>query len=135
MRLVLMQREQGRLLYGVIYGIIALCAIAAARYLPILGALPSCVFRSLTGISCPTCGSTRALSNLAAGELAAALSMNPLFVLLVLSGVAWLVLDIVHLLFRPRVPALVLAPAESTALRVLAFLLFLANWVFLVVRH
>jgi hypothetical protein len=135
MRLVQRQREHGKVLYGLIYGVIALCALAAARYLPILDLLPLCVFRGVTGLSCPTCGSTRALLYLAGGDLAAALSLNPLIVLIVLTVIAWMVADIVQLLLPSRVPSIVLTRTEGTAIRVLAVLLFLGNWAFLLFRH
>ena len=42
------------------------------------GFFPSCVFRSLTGLSCPGCGSTRALHQLLHGHVATAFTLNPL---------------------------------------------------------
>lgn len=135
MRLVQRQREHGQVLYGLIYGVIAMCALAAARYLPILDLLPPCVFRGVTGLSCPTCGSTRALLYLAGGDLSVALSLNPLLVMIVLTVIAWMVGDIVQLLLPSRVPSIVLTRTEGTAIRVLAILLFLGNWAFLLFRH
>jgi Protein of unknown function (DUF2752) len=41
---------------------------------------PPCVFRVLTGWQCPGCGSARALHALLHGDVAAALSANPLAV-------------------------------------------------------
>ena len=40
--------------------------------------LPRCVFRSLTGIPCPGCGSTRAATAMLQGDLASSLASNPL---------------------------------------------------------
>jgi hypothetical protein len=37
-----------------------------------------CVFRGLTGLPCLTCGATRALASLLAGDVAAAIRLNPL---------------------------------------------------------
>ena len=42
-------------------------------------ALP-CMFLSVTGIPCPTCGSTRALAALGQLDVLAAVRLNPLFV-------------------------------------------------------
>ena len=40
--------------------------------------LRPCVFRSLTGIPCPTCGTTRAATAFLNGDLLTALAVNPL---------------------------------------------------------
>ncbi len=40
--------------------------------------LRTCVFRSLTGFPCPTCGTTRAAIAMLHGDLATALAANPL---------------------------------------------------------
>ncbi|WP_242440840.1 DUF2752 domain-containing protein [Streptomyces sp. CB02923] len=44
------------------------------------GHYPSCPFRTLTGLSCPGCGTLRALHDLTRGDVAAALAHNALFV-------------------------------------------------------
>ena len=44
-------------------------------------ALPPCPFHWATGLFCPGCGSTRTLHALLHGDLATAMSMNPLMVL------------------------------------------------------
>ena len=43
---------------------------------------PPCMFHSITGFWCPGCGSTRAIHHLLHGHVGAALSLNPLLVLL-----------------------------------------------------
>jgi hypothetical protein len=52
-----------------------------------------CPWRTLTGLDCPFCGSTRAAATLASGDVIGALDHNALFVLgiLPLAAVAWLV--------------------------------------------
>jgi hypothetical protein len=45
------------------------------------GFFPPCIFRQLTGLQCPGCGSTRALHHLLHGHLATAFTLNPLFVI------------------------------------------------------
>lgn len=44
--------------------------------------LPPCPLRALTGLYCPGCGSTRCLHALVHGDVAQALAMNPLLVVL-----------------------------------------------------
>jgi hypothetical protein len=48
---------------------------------PLFTLLPSCRFRTMVGIPCPSCGATRAGLALAQGELLSALILNPLFVI------------------------------------------------------
>ena len=59
-------------------------AAATVAAVPLAGVwsprLPTCPFRSLTGVACPSCGATRALESLVVGDVAAALAWNPLFV-------------------------------------------------------
>ena len=62
--------------------------------------LPPCPFHWLTGLYCPGCGSTRALHQLAHGNLAAALGYNPLAVLM-LPVVAYLALVRKNMLIKP----------------------------------
>ncbi|MFV0633607.1 DUF2752 domain-containing protein [Demequina sp.] len=51
-----------------------------------------CVFLALTGSYCPGCGGTRAVHSLLHGDLAAALEMNVLAVLLVVPGTVGLLM-------------------------------------------
>ena len=43
--------------------------------------LPGCLFRALTGFTCPGCGTTRALHQLVHGNLSSAFQFNPLLIL------------------------------------------------------
>ena len=45
------------------------------------GIFPPCLFRALTGLTCPGCGSTRAMHQILHGHIAAAFMLNPLFLL------------------------------------------------------
>jgi hypothetical protein len=45
------------------------------------GFFPPCLFRALTGLTCPGCGSTRAMHQILHGNFAAAFMLNPLFLL------------------------------------------------------
>jgi uncharacterized protein DUF2752 len=46
------------------------------------GFFPACPFRTLTGFTCPGCGSSRGLHRLLHGDIVSALEFNPLMVLL-----------------------------------------------------
>jgi uncharacterized protein DUF2752 len=45
------------------------------------GLFPVCIFRLLTGLQCPGCGSTRAAHQILHGHFVAAFMLNPLFLL------------------------------------------------------
>jgi len=58
--------------------------IVGATYLFIFepgktGFFPPCMFRLITGLTCPGCGSTRALHQILHGHFVAAFELNPLF--------------------------------------------------------
>lgn len=117
---------------GVVFGGIGLLAGAAVVFLH-LDRLPFalCVFRGLTGLPCPTCGSTRALGRLFTLDLAGALAMNPFATLVALLMAGWALADLA-LLPRRQALGLAVSPRLGFALRVAALVLFLANWVYLV---
>jgi len=55
-----------------------------------------CLFRRMTGVPCPTCGSTRAVVSLAQGHPIDALAFNPMMVAGGLSALIWLVVCAVN---------------------------------------
>jgi hypothetical protein len=72
---------------------------------------PECPFRALTGLLCPGCGTTRALHQLMHGELAAAIRLNPMLLVVVpifgysaISGFNLVARGVP--LPRPRIPAI-----------------------------
>jgi len=63
-----------------------LLLIAGAVYLYVFepgrsGFFPPCMFRTLTGFTCPGCGTTRALHQIVHGHLFAAFMLNPLLLI------------------------------------------------------
>lgn len=54
--------------------------------------LPPCRLREATGVPCPTCGSTRLLEELAAGDVPAAAAANPAVFVALLAVLGWAVL-------------------------------------------
>ncbi len=87
-----------------------------------------CLFRRITGLPCLTCGSTRAVLSLGAGDLAQALAHNPL-VMLVLTLVA---LSLVLRLALGREIHLALPLLLRRLAWVLVFAAALANWAYLI---
>jgi hypothetical protein len=117
---------------GLVFGGIGLVSAAAVGLLH-LDRLPLtvCVFKGLTGLPCPTCGSTRTLGRLFALDFAGALSQNPLAMLAAVLVGAWALADLA-LLPRRRAVGVEIAPRLGFVLRLTALGLFLANWVYLI---
>ena len=63
-----------------IWGILISLAVYVFSFEPgKTGFFPLCPFRLLTGLTCPGCGSTRALHQLLHGHVETAFALNPLF--------------------------------------------------------
>lgn len=117
---------------GAIFGGIGLLAGAAIALLGLDRVpLTLCVFKGLTGVPCPTCGSTRTLGQLATGDLAGAVTMNPAAALAAVGVALWALADLVLLPGR-RAVALEASPRLGRLLRVAIPLLLLLNWAYLV---
>ena len=67
------------------------------------GFFPPCMFRSLTGLTCPGCGTTRALHQIVHGHFVAAFMLNPLL-LLALPFLAYAFLRYCAIVWRGGVP-------------------------------
>ena len=108
------------------------CLLAGMLYVlfePLLPVHLHCIFKWVTGVPCPGCGTVRSLRLLLHGDVMGSLMVNPLGVLLSLLAVAALVLvirdalrddDLLYRLMHRRWPVWALA---------VVVLLTLANWV------
>jgi hypothetical protein len=116
---------------GLIFGATGAVATLAVGLLR-LDRLPVslCYVKALSGLPCPTCGSTRALGRLFALDLAGALAMNPAAALGALGLAAWALADL-SLLPRRRALGLELSAPLGWVLRVAVVALLLANWAYL----
>ena len=117
---------------GAIFGGIGALAAAAVWALG-LDRIPLtlCLFKAMTGLPCPTCGGTRALGRLAAGDVAGAVAMNPLAALGAAALAAWALADLV-LLSSGRAVSLEVSGPAGRALRVAVPAALLLNWLDLV---
>lgn len=93
-----------------------------------------CLFKAMTGLPCPTCGSTRAAGCLARGDVMGALAMNPLTTVALFGLLLWAVADLV-LLTRGRAVDLTVSPRVSQVLRVAVVVALVVNWAFLIASH
>ncbi len=96
---------------------------------------PPCVFHSLTGLPCPTCGSTRAAYHFLHGHFAVSFLFNPLAFLAFCAVVIFDLYALAILLLRiPRFRLQNFSPQEKLLLRSLALSLLAANWLYLLAR-
>ena len=123
---------RGRASLGAIFGGIGV-VVAGAVALLHLDRLPFtvCLFKGLTGLPCPTCGSTRAVARLFGLDVAGALAMNPLVTAVAVVIAAWAIVDLALLPSR-RSLRLDLSPRLGHLLRALALVAFFLNWVYLI---
>jgi hypothetical protein len=133
MQIALNKRAPGQIEFGIIYGGIVFLALLAGRFLPVLAFAPSCAFKALTGVPCPTCASTRAIVSLSHGNVASAFFMNPLILAVALAALVYLFYSLFTFFFT--VPRIVvgLSGKEKDRLRIFAVLLILSNWLYLVI--
>lgn len=132
MRIVFQKRSTGQIEFGIIYGSMALLLLGTAKVLPILSIAPSCVFKGITGIPCPTCGTTRSVLYLSQGDIATALVMNPLMSLALMAAVAYFLYSVITLTFNLPRMSFILPDREKTAVRAAVIMLFLVQWAYLI---
>ena len=87
---------------------------------------PPCLFRTLTGLYCPGCGSRSALIQLARGKLYAAWRLNPLMILFLPAAVLFLFSQVKILFTGRSLPRFLLHPSLVWTI----FGLILAFWIF-----
>ncbi|HYA85860.1 MAG TPA: DUF2752 domain-containing protein [Nitrospirota bacterium] len=132
MQVTFSKRSTGQIEFGIIYGSMACLVIGAARVLPILSIAPSCVFKNITGIPCPTCGTTRSVVYLAQGKIATAYAMNPLAATVLIAAVLYFFYSVITLIFNlPRL-GFILNHREKIAVQTTAIMLLLVQWAYLI---
>ncbi len=92
---------------------------------------PPCLFHSLTGLPCLTCGSTRAVAQFLHGHFGASLLLNPLAFLFLCGLVVFDLYALAVLVTRAPRLRINLSPAENNSARATAVLLIAGNWLFL----
>ena len=114
-------------------GAIVLASVALLEWMRPAGSAASlCILRNVTGLPCPTCGSTRAARALAAGRPIEALRHNPLVVTASACGAALLLWRAVR---APRRREAARRPCNGAALAVAAVALLVANWCYLLAQN
>jgi hypothetical protein len=132
MRVIFKKRTPDKVEFGIIYGGIALLALAAAWVPQVAAYAPDCAFKGVTGVPCPTCGTTRSLIQLSHGNILSALFMNPLAALCMIAAVLYFIYSLATLVSGlPRI-VLTLSDKEKNILRTGAAMLLLAQWCYLI---
>jgi hypothetical protein len=133
MQLHLKKRSPDQIEFGIIYGSIALVILGAGWLQSVLSFAPDCVFKGLTGIPCPTCGSTRSVVHLSHGDILSAFTMNPLTTLCLMSAVLYFIYALMSAAFHlPRISFL-FTDRERTIMRAGVIMLLLVQWAYLII--
>jgi hypothetical protein len=134
-RIVVNKRTPGRIEFGIIFGGIVLLALLAGRFLPVLVLAPACTFKALTGVPCPTCGSTRSIVYLSHGAFVSAFVMNPLVAACAVIATLFFIYCFLTLAFdMPRI-GVALSTNEKDSLRLVIVLLLAINWLYLIITR
>jgi len=112
-------------------GVAAAGAALAALWLRLGLPLPVCYFHEWTGLPCPSCGSTRLVESLLAGDILGAARWNPLVFLTLAAVALWAVLSAARLLLGLPGWKVTFVPGERLALRLLAGAALIAGWAYL----
>ncbi len=93
--------------------------------------LRPCIFHSLTGIACPSCGTTRAAVAFLDGNLLASFAANPLAMIAGFIFVAGAPVAMIWTLARLPIPTL--AKPLPVWTKIVAVVLLLVNWIYVIV--
>lgn len=114
--------------------LLLIAALLGAAWLSLGLPTPLCPLHALSGIPCPTCGTTRAASALLHGDISRALAWNPLTALALAFAALYVLYAAAVVIGKlPRLRWEV-SCAESRWIRIFAILLIAANWAYLLLR-
>jgi len=118
---------------ALLWGVVAVCSVALRPvWLALAPLAPRCPFRALTGVPCPTCGTTHAAVALLNGKVGGAFAANPLAAA---AGVAFAVGGLVAPIWaalRLPVPQLTSPLPRWARLAIVGALL--ADWAYVIAR-
>jgi hypothetical protein len=132
MRIMLRRRNPGDIEFGIIYGGIVFFILIAAKFPPLVDLAPSCIFKRIFGIACPTCGATRSITFLSQFDVVSSFFMNPLVCIGVIFTVFFLLHDFFTLFFDTAKIGFSVTEREKNRLRILIIVLVLINWLYLI---
>lgn len=97
--------------------------------------LPGCSLRAWTGLPCATCGTTRMLRALVAGDLASAVMFHPVAFLAAIGVVGWALVAVTLVVSGRSLRPIVPGPRVRRVLPVLAAGAVVLSWIYQVWRH
>ncbi len=118
-------------IWAVVVGLLWLSLVAIAVYLSIKTGkhVELCLLKKITHIPCPTCGVTRSCLNILKGNFLAAFLFNPL---IFLAGFIFLIIATIKILFA-RSLKINLTKKEKKIIWVILTILFVVNWIYIIV--
>ena len=120
------------LLWG---SLLLVTALLGALWISLGLPTPLCALHALSGIPCPTCGTTRAAGALLHGEIKTAFVLNPLMTAALLGAGLYVCYAAVVVIGRlPRLRLEALTKTEANLVRIAAIGLLAANWLYLIGR-
>ncbi|MCU0286758.1 MAG: DUF2752 domain-containing protein [Acidobacteria bacterium] len=134
MKLKIIQRREGELNLPLIYlGVVGTC-ILGIYLLYLVNKIPPfpCVFKTLTGYPCPTCGATRVLRGFFQFDIVSAFSWNPLLFLAGIVFITWTFYGFYMFLSGKKIE-IILSDRVKCLLRWGIILLFFLNWLYLII--
>ncbi|MBN1866726.1 DUF2752 domain-containing protein [Candidatus Sumerlaeota bacterium] len=134
MRFLWRRKHPGEFDHELVWSLLTLGAFGVARFLPAEGiGMSICWFHGLTGIPCPSCGSTRSLIALAHGQWGEAAAWNPLASLFFVGMGFYVVYSAFTLLLRrPRLRLQFTSARERLALAAILVLAVTIDWIYLI---
>ena len=121
---------------GLALGFIGIVILIVARIVYWLKPpLPVCMFKTLTGYPCPSCGTTRAIIDLSLFHFWDAILMDPLVCLVGLGvGIYAFYSGAVYFLDFPKLN-FVWTKKRNNLARIIVVLAILLNWAYLIIMH
>ena len=128
-----LERKKGELNLPLVYFLVAGVSGLFIYVLYLLGRFPQfpCVFKTVTGYPCPTCGTTRSVFHLLHFDIVTAFLYNPLFFLGGIVFGIWVIYGF-YMLFSRKKVEVTFTKNESRFLKWGIFLLFILNWLYLI---
>lgn len=134
MKLKTIERIKGELNLPLIYFMVIGTCILFFYVLYLVKQIPRipCVFKTITGLPCPTCGATRALKSLFQFDIVSAFLWNPMLFLAGIAFIAWVVYGF-YMSFSGKKAKIILTGKEKRFLRWGVVILILFDWIYLAI--